>query len=66
MKDAVRDLDEPATRGISPVDVTVLGLVGGAPGGETPRVADSSCCGPGLLLVFSGGELDSNTLTQSR
>ena len=22
------------------VDVTVLGLVGGAPGGETPRVAD--------------------------
>ena len=23
-------------------DVTVLGLVGGAPGGETPRVADSS------------------------
>ena len=42
MKDAVRDLDEPATRGISPVDVTVLGLVGGAPGGETPRVADSS------------------------
>ena len=24
------------------VDVTVLGLVGGAPGGETPRVADSS------------------------
>ena len=23
------------------VDVTVLGLVGGAPGGETPRVADS-------------------------
>ena len=24
------------------VDVTVLGLAGGAPGGETPRVADSS------------------------
>ena len=24
------------------VDATVLGLVGGAPGGETPRVADSS------------------------
>ena len=24
------------------VDVTVLGLVGGAPGAETPRVADSS------------------------
>ena len=23
------------------VDVTVLGLVGGAPGGETPRVADA-------------------------
>ena len=29
------------------VDVTVLGLVGGAPGGETPRVADS---GRGPLL----------------
>ena len=27
------------------VDVTVLGLVGGAPGGETPRVADSSAAG---------------------
>ena len=27
------------------VDVTVLGLVGGAPGGETPRVADSSTAG---------------------
>ena len=26
-------------------DVTVLGLVGGAPGGETPRVADSSAAG---------------------
>ena len=25
--------------------VTVLGLVGGAPGGETPRVADSSAAG---------------------
>ena len=24
------------------IDVTVLGLVGGAPGAETPRVADSS------------------------
>ena len=29
------------------VDVTVLGLVGGAPGGETPRVADSSAAGAG-------------------
>ena len=27
------------------VDVTVLGLVGGAHGGETPRVADSSAAG---------------------
>ena len=27
------------------IDVTVLGLVGGAPGGETPRVADSSAAG---------------------
>ena len=27
------------------VDVTVLVLVGGAPGGETPRVADSSAAG---------------------
>ena len=27
--------------------VTVLGLVGGAPGGETPRVADSSAAGAG-------------------
>ena len=43
-----------------PVVVTVLGLVGGAPGGETPRVADSSAAGaaasfitgfPYLLLV---------------
>ena len=32
------------------VDVTVLGLVGGAPGGETPRVADSSAA---LLLSTS-------------
>ena len=31
------------------VDVTVLGLVGGAPGGETPRVADSSAAGAGRL-----------------
>jgi len=31
------------------VDVTVLGLVGGAPGGETPRVADSSAAGAGLV-----------------
>ena len=29
------------------VDVTVLGLVGGAPGRETPRVADSSAAGAG-------------------
>ena len=27
------------------VIITVLGLVGGAPGGETPRVADSSAAG---------------------
>ena len=32
------------------VDVTVLGLVGGAPGGETPRVADSSAAGAGRFL----------------
>ena len=29
--------------------VTVLGLVGGVPGGKTPRVADSSA--PGLYLA---------------
>ena len=33
------------------VDVTVLGLVGGAPGGETPRVADSSAAGSVYKLV---------------
>ena len=31
-------------------DVTVLGLVGGAPGGETPRVADSSAAGAGRFF----------------
>ena len=35
---------------ISAVDVTVLGLVGGAPGGETPRVADSSAAGAGRFF----------------
>ena len=34
----------------NPVDVTVLGLVGGAPGGETPRVADSSAAGAGRFF----------------
>jgi len=28
----------------------VLGLVGGAPGGETPRVADSSAAGAGRFF----------------
>ena len=32
------------------VDVTVLGLVGGAPGGEAPRVADSSAAGAGRFF----------------
>ena len=32
------------------VDVTVLGLVGGAPGGETPRVADSLAAGAGRFF----------------
>ena len=32
------------------VDATVLGLVGGAPGGETPRVADSSAAGAGRFF----------------
>ena len=32
------------------VDVTVLGLVGGAPGGETPRVADSSAADAGRFF----------------
>ena len=36
-----------------PVDVTVLGLVGGAPGGETPRVADSSAAGAGRFFHTS-------------
>ena len=36
----------PAARGRLPV-VTVLGLVGGAPEGETPRVADSSAASEG-------------------
>ena len=31
--------------------VTVLGLVGGAPGGETPRVADSSAAGAGRFFT---------------
>jgi hypothetical protein len=31
-------------------NVTVLGLVGGAPGGETPRVADSSAAGAGRFF----------------
>ena len=45
------------------VDVTVLGLVGGAPGGETPRVADSSAAGAiaSLKLLAS----DVNTLASS-
>jgi len=30
--------------------VTVLGLVGGVPGGETPRVADSSAAGAGRFF----------------
>ena len=32
------------------VIVTVLGLVGGAPRGETPRVADSSAAGAGRIF----------------
>ena len=32
------------------VNVTVLVLVGGAPGGETPRVADSSAAGAGRFF----------------
>ena len=50
--------------GASLVDVTVLGLVGGAPGGETPRVADSSAAGAGrffhnVLVAASGKTLES-------
>ena len=30
--------------------VTVLGLVGGAPGGETPRAADSPAAGAGRFF----------------
>ena len=37
--------------GTNRVDVTVLGLVGGAPGGETPRVADSSAAGAGASFI---------------
>ena len=37
------------------VDVTVLGLVGGAPGGETPRVADSSAAGAVLAVCKTLG-----------
>ena len=52
------------------VDVTVLGLVGGAPGGETPRVADSSAAGAGrffhnsciLLLSIGSGRLFASVL----
>ena len=36
---------DPVVDHFGQVDVTVLGLVGGAPGGETPRVADSSAVG---------------------
>ena len=46
-----RDLD--ASIRIKVVDVTVLGLVGGAlapGGGETPRVADSSAAGAGRFF----------------
>ena len=39
------------------VDVTVLGLVGGAPGGETPRVAD-------LLLGHGEDELGARDLDE--
>ena len=42
----------PRTKG---VDVTVLGLVGGAPGGETPRVADSSAAGAVLAVCKTLG-----------
>ena len=43
------------------VDVTVLGLVGGAPGGETPRVADSSAAGAGR-----SGQTHSSSSSMSR
>ena len=39
-----------AIRDVREVDVTVLVLVGGAPGGETPRVADSSAAGAGRFF----------------
>ena len=35
---------------MSGIVVTVLGLVGGAPGGETPRVADLSAAGAGRFF----------------
>jgi len=38
-------MDRMRKRQVLVVDVTVLGLVGGAPGEETPRVADSSAAG---------------------
>ena len=46
-------LDYPPTLGLT---VTVLGLVGGAPGGETPRVADSSVAGAGCFFHNSNGK----------
>ena len=39
------------------VIVTVLELVGGAPGGETPRVADSSAAGAGHFYVEASGKI---------
>ena len=44
-----------ATLSRYPVDVTVLGLVGVAPGGETPRVADSSAAGAGRFTITGTG-----------
>ena len=45
--------------------VTVLGLVGGAPGGETPRVADSSAAGAGRFFHNSVPPSKQNRLVDS-
>ena len=54
---------------MSGIVVTVLGLVGGAPGGETPRVADSSAAGAGRFFhnsVLSSRQLARELLARRR
>ena len=49
----LRNQDGAASTRGELVFVTVLGLVGGARGGETPRFADSSAAGAGRVFLNS-------------